>query len=310
MKWVVFLMKMKLFGFAATFLCITAVSPAYCNPVGVIDNNGNVTTFVVPAASYTEAYSINDLGQIVGTSANGGFLYSNGVFGTLDFVYPYGINDPGQIVGYGYPSGTNGSAFYSNGSFTSLGVPGSNITVAYGINNLSEVVGSYEVNNSGDYAGFTYNNGSYSIFSAPGSVSTFATAINGLGQIVGYSCSTLSDCENVFLYSNGTFTTIDFPGVPQGINDLGQIVGYGTGFSLLYSNGTLTTLNFRAEGINNLGQIVGFEGEFTHATPLPGAFPLFSTGLGVMGLFGWRRKRKNAGIAANTRRGANLGVVL
>ena len=30
------------------------------------------------------------------------------------------------------------------------------------------------------------------------------------------------------------------------------------------------------------------------ATPLPTALPLFATGLGAMGLFGWRRKRKNA----------------
>jgi hypothetical protein len=31
------------------------------------------------------------------------------------------------------------------------------------------------------------------------------------------------------------------------------------------------------------------------ATPLPGALPLFATGLGAMGLFGWRRKRRVAG---------------
>jgi hypothetical protein len=29
-------------------------------------------------------------------------------------------------------------------------------------------------------------------------------------------------------------------------------------------------------------------------TPLPGALPLFATGLGALGLFGWRRKRKRA----------------
>src|SRR5262245_60912120 len=29
-------------------------------------------------------------------------------------------------------------------------------------------------------------------------------------------------------------------------------------------------------------------------TPLPAALPLFATGLGVLGLIGWRRKRKNA----------------
>ena len=30
-------------------------------------------------------------------------------------------------------------------------------------------------------------------------------------------------------------------------------------------------------------------------TPLPAALPLFATGLGALGLLGWRRKRKQAG---------------
>jgi hypothetical protein len=34
------------------------------------------------------------------------------------------------------------------------------------------------------------------------------------------------------------------------------------------------------------------------ATPLPGAMPLFATGLGLVGMFGWRRKRKNASAIA------------
>ena len=33
-------------------------------------------------------------------------------------------------------------------------------------------------------------------------------------------------------------------------------------------------------------------------TPLPAALPLFATGIGAMGLLGWRRKRKNAGVTA------------
>jgi hypothetical protein len=34
------------------------------------------------------------------------------------------------------------------------------------------------------------------------------------------------------------------------------------------------------------------------STPLPAALPLFASGLGALGLLGWRRKRKNAAIAA------------
>ncbi len=36
----------------------------------------------------------------------------------------------------------------------------------------------------------------------------------------------------------------------------------------------------------------------TTATPLPAALPLFATGLGALGLLGWRRKRKNAAAIA------------
>jgi hypothetical protein len=32
----------------------------------------------------------------------------------------------------------------------------------------------------------------------------------------------------------------------------------------------------------------------TAATPVPAALPLFASGLGALGLFGWRRKRKAA----------------
>jgi hypothetical protein len=33
-------------------------------------------------------------------------------------------------------------------------------------------------------------------------------------------------------------------------------------------------------------------------TPLPAALPLFASGLGALGLFGWRRKRKGAATSA------------
>ena len=36
-------------------------------------------------------------------------------------------------------------------------------------------------------------------------------------------------------------------------------------------------------------------------TPLPAALPLFTTGLGALGLLGWRRKRKQSGALMMTR---------
>ena len=61
---------------------------------------------------------------------------------------------------------------------------------------------------------------------------------------------------------------------------------FGTGGS----NGSPNTLYF-TDGID--GETHGLFGAI-EATPLPAALPLFATGLGAMGLFGWRRKRKNA----------------
>jgi hypothetical protein len=50
-----------------------------------------------------------------------------------------------------------------------------------------------------------------------------------------------------------------------------------------------------------LGYTVDFSpgiGISSTATPLPAALPLFTTGLGALGLLGWRRKRKASAIAA------------
>ena len=45
------------------------------------------------------------------------------------------------------------------------------------------------------------------------------------------------------------------------------------------------TITFHVDNVSDLSQ-----------TPLPPALPLFATGLGVMGLLAWRRKRKAAAV--------------
>ncbi len=88
------------------------------DPVGDLhqrEGGGVYSTLDVPGSTATFASGINDAGQIVGDYYNSaglhGFLYSNGVYTTIDAVgvpqtnvgggtSPSGINEAGQIVGY------------------------------------------------------------------------------------------------------------------------------------------------------------------------------------------------------------------
>jgi len=52
------------------------------------------------------------------------------------------------------------------------------------------------------------------------------------------------------------------------------------------------------QGSDTLNRANGTSPIATLATPLPAALPLFATGLGALGLLGWRRKRKAAAAVA------------
>ena len=58
---------------------------------------------------------------------------------------------------------------------------------------------------------------------------------------------------------------------------------------------TLSVIGINISGVQQYA--VGGEGAPT-PTPLPAALPLFATGIGALGLLGWRRKRKVTAIAA------------
>jgi probable HAF family extracellular repeat protein len=102
------------------------------------------------------ANGINNAGQIAGayydSNGNGhGFLYTNGVFKTIDDpngveTFANGINNAGQIVGtYTDSSGSNHSFLYANGVFKTIddpnGDPGT--SAAFGINDIGQFVGSF-----------------------------------------------------------------------------------------------------------------------------------------------------------------------
>src|SRR5262245_34927671 len=55
---------------------------------------------------------------------------------------------------------------------------------------------------------------------------------------------------------------------------------------------------FAADVLNNNNGNTGIIDFGARAVPLPAALPLFATGLGALGLLGWRRKKKAAALAA------------
>src|SRR6266700_2483661 len=138
----------------------------------------NFSTFDDPSATSfvgTQAFGINDSGQIVGAYANGsgnhGFLLSGGLYGTLDDpsatlgTQAFGIIRSGHIVGvYADGSGNHGFLYNPNGgTYTTLDDPLAtngtfaitNGTFATGINASGQIVGHY-FTNTGNH-GFLYN---------------------------------------------------------------------------------------------------------------------------------------------------------
>jgi hypothetical protein len=110
-------------------------------------------------------------------------------------------------------------------------------------------------------------------FDDPTNVSGAAAGIAGVSAPI---LGTISDTD----FSNYDLKTA-----------IGPITGIG-GFGF----GAVHSTDFGEFLLQSVGQTT-----FTatiNATPLPSALPLFATGLGALGLLGWRRKRKAAAISA------------
>lgn len=72
---------------------------------------GNYVQLDFPGASQTLTNGINNLGQIVGNSSSGAFLFSGGTFSSLPFPGATAINNVGTIIGNKFDSSLNSHAF-------------------------------------------------------------------------------------------------------------------------------------------------------------------------------------------------------
>jgi probable HAF family extracellular repeat protein len=200
--------------------------------------------------------SINDAGQVVGQWNDNPFLYSGGTITILGNSFgsggANGINAAGQVVGFYNPTGDECYCFaflYSGGQMINLGTfGGGSYSTAYGINSAGQVVGSSDT--AGHWVdGFLYSGGVMTDIGTLAGFGAVASAINSAGQIVGWSPVTDNAATaHAFFYKSGTMTDLGtLPGgsysVANGMNDVGQVVGYST-TSLAY-------------GMNDAGQVVG-----------------------------------------------------
>lgn len=164
------------------------------------------------------------------------FLYSNGSMQNINSpsLFPsgteaYGINNAGEVVGTGYINSSTFHAFlYSGGKMKDIGPSGAFQASAYAINTAGQIVGTYSLN-SGASGTFLYTNGEMTTLpNPPSSRGGFGAAINDNGEIVGTLYP--SEGSHAAKFSDGAWTDLGNLTGAQGsgataINTAGQIVG-------------------------------------------------------------------------------------
>jgi probable HAF family extracellular repeat protein len=221
--------------------------------VAFLSADGCLQSLDTLPGSLSMATAINSSGQIAGLvcpnpifahSPPRAFLYSSGAaldLGTLpggSWAAAYGINDAGQVVGTAGDAAGDSRAFLcSGGTMLDLGaLSGGSNSAANAINASGQIVGMAD-NSSGWGHAFLYSNGTMQDLGVlPGTEKSTALAINQSGQVVGEADSGPYSVSHAFVYTGGT--VLDLNGLidpssgwvlqcADGINDRGQIVGYG-----------------------------------------------------------------------------------
>ena len=184
----------------------------------------------------------------------------------VTFFSANAINDRGQAVGFYFDDGVRYCFLWEKGLFQTLSVPATTGTTCYGINNRSQIVGSYS-DSVGTVHNFLWDAGTLNEIPVPGSPFPVG-GINDRGQIAGSYFDGID--AHCYLWEKGVVRTIDIPATTAAlcyaINNRDQIAGSFAGPSnsggFVLTRGVLTSISLflftrAATSINDHGQAVG-----------------------------------------------------
>jgi probable HAF family extracellular repeat protein len=176
------------------------------------------------------ANAINDLAQVVGTSAGHVFLWSRGMgMKNLEITgYANHINNLGDVVGQVSPP--SHAFLWKDGAMEDLGTLGGGGSSATGINDAELVVGQASGPNFLHAFAWTREAGMRDLGTLDGDFasSSGAGAVNNLGQIVGASYSHALGTSRAVYYHDDEVTDLGSLALYSdafAVNDLGEVVG-------------------------------------------------------------------------------------
>ena len=242
----------------------------------------------LPGGSFSEAYAINDRGQVVGRSgtASGGvhaFLWEEGVMIDLarcreaTTARPTTSTIEGQIVGASFTTGPGcdlapftsactHAFLWEQGTMTPLRPLGGPISYGYSINNRGQIAGM-STTTSDEYHAVTWTSEGQitDLGVLPGDYFAHANAINDREQIVGWSSSQTTGTR-AFVWEKGVMSDLGTPsgtfGMAVDINKHGLIVGNPP---VMWSRDGVTALSLlpgadfgEAGRVNDRGIVVGW----------------------------------------------------
>ena len=202
--------------------------------------------------SYAAAYALNSVGHVCGSSftrthREHAFFWGGRRMidlGTLGGGHSSarGINGSDQVVGYAYlASGAFHAFVWSGGTMRDLGTLGGDYSSAYAVNDAGQIVGQASTASNAAVHAALWSGGSVQDLGDLGSGVSSAFAINFRGtQIVGSAEVPSTSgfvAYHAFVWSGGAMQDLNDL-IPQGtgwvleeadgINDAGQIIGWGT----------------------------------------------------------------------------------